>query len=166
MQLQITTNKNILQKIEHLKSLISHSNINPSYSEILEMSLDAAIEKIEKKNGIHFKEKSKNEKCIENIKTSEIPTHSFAVRNSNSHDMKNQLPQNALPSRYIPTKCRKNILFRSKNQCEHIYTNGKRCSSKFQLQFDHIKAFSRGGSSEENNIQILCRVHNAEKSNL
>jgi hypothetical protein len=54
VQLQITTNKNILQKIEHLKSLISHSNINPSYSEILEMSLDAAIEKIEKKKRNSF----------------------------------------------------------------------------------------------------------------
>jgi 5-methylcytosine-specific restriction endonuclease McrA len=52
---------------------------------------------------------------------------------------------------------------RSKNQCEHIHSDGKRCNSKFQTQFDHITAFSKGGAATLENIQMLCRVHNNHK---
>jgi len=40
-----------------------------------------------------------------------------------------------------------------------------KCGSTEDLQFDHIVPSSRGGSStNQNNIQLLCGVHNRHKS--
>ena len=67
-------------------------------------------------------------------------------------------------SRYISRSVRKFSLNRAHHQCEYVHSSGERCTSKFQLQFDHIKAFSKGGSPSHSNIQVLCRVHNNYKS--
>jgi hypothetical protein len=135
VQIQVTANKSLLQKIEKMKELISHQNLNPSYSELLHLALDAAIEKIEKKKGL-------------------ATTQGFAIKS-----------ESIRKSRYISRLVRRHILQRSQGQCEYIQKNGQRCLSRFQMQFDHIKAFSRGGTAEVKNIQHLCRVHNAAKGN-
>ncbi|MNL22833.1 hypothetical protein D3C87_1441930 [compost metagenome] len=150
-QLLSTVDKSLLEKIEHLKALISHENLTPTHNDILNIALDAAIEKIEKKKGLS----SRPQKLIaEPVPTaasintkSKNTTQSFSVKNS----------------RYISRSVKTFVVQRSQHQCEFIHSDGKRCSSKFQLQFDHIKAFSKGGLSELSNIQNLCRTHNAYK---
>ncbi len=280
VQLQMTINKNILAKVEHLKSLISHSNINPSFAEILEISLDAAIEKIEKKKRIYIqslsdksvsfndssadtndlkiefenknmnenknknmnenmnenKNKNKNKNKSNNTNNNECESKSEITnnkvikkvsknasiksdgvnkikkdnalkgamnsmskkddvcKNKNNHRennykiiFKNENQQhneleldsnkinstkstrgfavgNLTNSRYISARNKKQVVLRSQNQCEHIFANGQRCSSKFQTQFDHVKPFCRGGNSDLQNLQLLCRVHNLQKS--
>ena len=52
IQLQITVDRELLEKINNFKSLISHENINPSYNEILNTALDHLIEVTKKKKGI------------------------------------------------------------------------------------------------------------------
>ena len=37
------------------------------------------------------------------------------------------------------------------------------CGSTFQLQIDHVQALWTGGSSEVNNLQLLCSIHNKLK---
>jgi 5-methylcytosine-specific restriction endonuclease McrA len=39
----------------------------------------------------------------------------------------------------------------------------KLCGGVRQLQFDHIIAYSKGGKASIENMQLLCRVHNAFK---
>jgi hypothetical protein len=164
-QLQVTVCNTLLDKIQKLKELISHENLNPSYNEILHLALDAAIEKVEKKKGINEVEIShsitKKEKIVLHEKAapgtvikdsgtathSSVSTHRFSIKSS----------------RYISRKVRRMVVMRSNSQCEQINPNGERGVSKFQMQFDHITAFSKYGGAELKNIQHLCRVHNAYK---
>ena len=157
VQIQMTVDKNLLDKINYLKSLISHENINPNYNDLLGMALDAAIEKKEKKKGLFTQKQIAKECNLPEVnsekplrKTSEPLTQGFVVREN---------------SRYISRKVKKIVFNKANHQCEFIHPDGSRCNSTFQLQFDHIKAFSRGGSSSQDNIQLLCRVHNSSKSN-
>jgi len=60
-------------------------------------------------------------------------------------------------SRMIPSEVKKIVWQRDKGQCV-------KCGSKKNLHFDHIIPYSLGGSSFEDNIQILCQSCNLSKS--
>ena len=188
VQIQATVNKALLEKISYLKSLISHEHINPTYEVLLNLAFDAAIEKVEKKKGIYNKpiidRKSSQETTEppeEVLQTVEQEKSSPTLAPKNTAKLNKQRSVNGAfirgepnpttqsfvvgTSRYISSSVKKFILNRADHQCEHIHNSGERCTSKFQLQFDHIKAFSKGGNSSYSNIQVLCRVHNNYKSN-
>ena len=201
-QLQVTVCKSLLEKIEKLKAYISHENIDPSYNEILNLALDAALEKIEKKKGLLGRTQigagtntnvrpctnaemntDTNKNVNENIKTdaeatkartTKIIHHEDIELNESNGDVENSnanmtstrsfsIKSSSKGSRYISREVKRTVFKRSHNQCEHIDPDGRRCDSQFQMQFDHIIAFSKNGGSELNNIQHLCRVHNGYK---
>ena len=60
-------------------------------------------------------------------------------------------------NRVIPTSVKLEVWKRDKGECIH-------CGSKDNLHFDHILAYSKGGTSlKAENIQLLCARHNLEK---
>lgn len=61
-------------------------------------------------------------------------------------------------SRNIPSDVQIEVYKRDHGTCVN-------CGSKEKLHFDHIIPFSRGGSNEVENIQILCAKCNLTKSN-
>jgi hypothetical protein len=145
IQIQVTAKKELLAKIDYLKSLISHENISPTYEELLNLAFDAAIEKVEKKKGL-FQKPLKSE--MKEAKAENSTTQSFA---------------SGTP-RYFSRALKRISRAIAKHQCEHVNPNGRRCPSRFQLQFDHVISFDKGGASDITNIQMLCRVHNNFKS--
>jgi hypothetical protein len=158
-QLQVTVCTKLLDKIQKLKELISHENLNPTYNELLHLALDAAIEKVEKKKGINEQGKTilitKKDNLNPNRKIGTQITTQDSGASTQSFSIKS--------SRYISRRVKRMVLERSNNQCEQVHPDGQRCISKFQMQFDHITAFSKKGGAELENIQHLCRVHNAYK---
>ncbi len=66
--------------------------------------------------------------------------------------------QSAGNTRYIPQNIKTAVWQKCQGKCVQ-------CSSVSYLEFDHIIPFSKGGSNSENNLQILCRKCNLEKSN-
>jgi 5-methylcytosine-specific restriction endonuclease McrA len=64
----------------------------------------------------------------------------------------------------IPAAVRKELI-RSSATCSHTDQLGKQCENKKFLQIDHIHSWSRGGSHEPQNLQVLCATHNRLKYN-
>jgi len=60
-------------------------------------------------------------------------------------------------SRYIPSEVKIEVWKRDLGQCVI-------CGSQHHLEYDHIIPVSKGGSNTANNIRILCRNCNREKS--
>ena len=64
-------------------------------------------------------------------------------------------------SRYIPRGIQTEVWKRDQGRCCYVSPTGKRCEETRFLEFDHITAFSREGSSTDpKNIRILCSAHN------
>jgi hypothetical protein len=61
---------------------------------------------------------------------------------------------------YISQKIKVQLRDRSKEQCEFLSADGKRCESKQFLEIDHIVPLAKGGSNEFQNLRIYCRAHN------
>ncbi len=61
-------------------------------------------------------------------------------------------------SRYIPPHVKEKVWNRDEGQCV-------KCGSKYELEYDHIIPFSKGGSNTHNNIQLLCTKCNRRKLN-
>jgi hypothetical protein len=61
-------------------------------------------------------------------------------------------------TRYIPSPVRARVIVRDGGRC-------RRCRSARLLEVDHIIPLSRGGSSDEDNLQTLCRRCNRKKLN-
>ena len=59
-------------------------------------------------------------------------------------------------NRYIPKSVRQRVLIRDEYRCV-------KCSSQKDLQFDHNVAVANGGSNEEDNVQVLCKICNLRK---
>ena len=67
-------------------------------------------------------------------------------------------PQDLEHNRVIPSEVKVAVWKRDRGQCV-------RCGSKYNLHFDHVLPFSRGGSSlVAENVQLLCARHNLAKS--
>lgn len=60
-------------------------------------------------------------------------------------------------ARRIRGSVRKDVMLRDNYTCQY-------CGSQDELVLDHIFPFSRGGSNEADNLQVLCRDCNARKS--
>lgn len=121
VQLLAVLSKNTLKKIEHLKALISHESLNPSYEELLSLALDTAIEKIEKKKGLHAMQEKNSQvsKTTSHTESHTNLTQSFAVR-------KFQRKNPKANSRYIPRSVKSAVSQRAQHQCEFKHADGTR----------------------------------------
>lgn len=63
-------------------------------------------------------------------------------------------------SRYISKADRFEVRKRDGGRCTYIAPDGKRCSERHGLEFDHIMPFGKGGDNSVQNIRLLCRAHN------
>ena len=69
--------------------------------------------------------------------------------------------KDARPSRRIPQRVRDAVLSRDGERCSFVAVDGRRCEAVEWLEYDHIRPWALGGSSDDPaNIRILCRAHN------
>jgi hypothetical protein len=63
--------------------------------------------------------------------------------------------------RYVRVTVRRETHARERGQCAFISADGRRCTARGFLEFDHRKPFAKHGTSDAANIRLLCRAHNS-----
>ena len=63
-------------------------------------------------------------------------------------------------TRYIPRAVKHAVYSRDQGQCTYEAQDGKRCSCKTNLEFDHIKPLCQVGSNSAENLRLRCGPHN------
>ena len=69
-------------------------------------------------------------------------------------------PRPAAGSRHVAADVRRVVWERDKGQCTYVSESGRRCEARRGLQFDHVKAFARGGEATPENLRLRCPGHN------
>jgi len=153
--LELTINKELREKLERLKALLSHKNPSLKMSGVLEIISDMALKQLEKNTSPKSEAASK----VASAKNEIINSHATSPEIARASNKQKR-------SRYIPTKTKRIIFQRARHQCEFTTPNNKRCESKHFLEVDHKHSYSQGGSSHPQNLQLLCRQHNQRKAEL
>ena len=64
-------------------------------------------------------------------------------------------------SRYISSAVKAKVWKRDGGRCAFVGSNGKRCNSNYNLQFDHYPVpYARGGPGTVDTLRLLCAKHN------
>jgi hypothetical protein len=64
-------------------------------------------------------------------------------------------------TRHIPENIKRAVYKRDKGRCSFVGSNGKRCNSQHNLEYDHYPVpYARGGPSTVNNLRLICAKHN------
>lgn len=64
-------------------------------------------------------------------------------------------------TRRIPQWVKDRVWVRDGGGCSYVSPEGQRCTARKSLEYDHIRPWARGGSSDDpGNIRLLCRAHN------
>jgi hypothetical protein len=71
--------------------------------------------------------------------------------------VENSTWEDRVANRRVPDSMRAAVLVRDGGRC-------RKCGRSVNLQIDHIVPVSKGGTTEESNLQILCRRCNLAKS--
>jgi len=148
--LELTVSKELREKLEKLKALLSHKNPSLKMSGVLEIISDMALKQLEKRTSPKSEVVSKVDFAKNEI--------------SRSHATSLESARASKRSRYTPAEIRRLIFESARNQCEFTTHDNKRCDAKHFLEIDHKLPKALGGTNALDNLQLLCKQHNFYKA--
>lgn len=88
---------------------------------------------------------------------SELLTSIVAIAHNSTNplNVKARSSRGSKNPRTIPAAVKREIYQRAKGKCEYLG-----CNSIHNLEYDHRKPVSQGGSNEKTNLRLLCKSHN------
>jgi len=154
VRLEITLTQEQFEKLNEIKSLLSHKIPSQNTAEVLNSLFEQFLMKHEltSKQTLEPTSEEKKLKVNNEIKEKALSPKREKVPVSNSVETR---------SRYISTPIRRLIYQRAQGCCEYRYQHGVRCTSRYRLEFDHIVPVALKGSSEAENLRLVCSMHNS-----
>ncbi|WP_413581679.1 HNH endonuclease [Bdellovibrio sp. HCB288] len=150
-RMEITFSEEQMADLKQVRDLLSHILPNPTWAELISYLTKSQIQKRLGKEIV--KSELKGELNIVEPRSFEEATKVKSNSNIGLNKRK-----------HLKLTLRRRLLKKSNFQCEFNYDDGKRCSSKFQLQVDHRLPLALGGADEESNLRILCSAHNLSEA--
>ena len=127
---QVPVPRSANDKLHYAQNLLGHQLPPGAVAKVLELALDALIEKLEKRKfGAGRKRRPGQQRLSAN-------------------------------PRHIPAAVKSEVWKRDGGQCTFTSEAGHRCPARSGLEFDHIEPVARGGQSTTCNLRLRCRAHN------
>jgi 5-methylcytosine-specific restriction endonuclease McrA len=157
-ELKLVVSKDLHDQIQELKNLLSHSLHSGGTTELLEHLVSEELRRQKKKRGIS--EKRSEEQGQRQVQErgreqrQEGETHKLKLVTAAAVQT-----ETVRSRKHIPVRLRREIWKRAQTRCEAV-DHGKRCSSQYRLELDHIIPYGQGGGDSPENLRLLCRAHN------
>ena len=135
-KLQVTIGEQTRDKLNELQALLSHQIPDGDPAKIVERALDALLTETKKRKA--------------------------ALTNRPHRTQK----KSGSKTRAIPAQARREVFNRDEGRCAFVDTEGRRCSSTWQVEFHHRIPYARGGTHDIDNVELRCRAHNQYEAEL
>ena len=137
-ELRMIIDAPLKEKLDHLKSLLSHKDPKMPYQKLFRELADLGLVKWD-------------------------PLKQKAI--SGEEQKRIEDPHLEIKSNYIPTQLRRAVWIRDHGCCSFVDSETKkRCGSRHLLQIDHVKPLALGGGHQFNNLRLLCSAHNQHRA--
>lgn len=172
IELTLVLDEDFQKELEEIEFL---SGKKYSKLELFKLMTKATLERLRKKSAVNVSNKTEPAlpdepdaaSKIASVNSSSEVGNEFANEFVSGKERKAQpAPQLAVQSglqktRYISAATRKFVRVRDQGKCQYVDPISKRqCEAKHYIQFDHQKAFAKGGANTAENLQLLCSTHN------
>jgi hypothetical protein len=148
--LKMTVGPEFLEELAQVKSALSHVVPDGNLETLLRVCFQKTLELCAKRQRA----------ARSTPATSQTPAPKQAPCSSGPELETPQPPKAERSSRTISAEVRRVVWERDRGSCSFIGTQGKRCGSTHQLEFDHLKPFAAGGEATAANLALRCRQHN------
>ena len=133
--LRVTIGGAFKADLETLVSLLSHKLRRNDLAAVLKEAVRCAIETHGKRRGAV--PPSRKRKSRAPLSAEEIPDRSQS----------------------IPAEVKRAVYERDGGCCDFVGKNGRRCGSRWQLEYNHVPALAKGGKHTVDGIHLACRRH-------
>ena len=135
-KLQVTIGEETRDKLNELQGLLSHQIPDGDPAQIFDRALDALLAETKKRK----------------VALTDKPRRSQKKSNGKG--------------RAIPARTRREVFERDEGRCVFTDTEGRHCSSTWQVEFHHRIPYARGGTHCVENIELRCRAHNQYEADM
>jgi 5-methylcytosine-specific restriction endonuclease McrA len=129
--LRVTVDAAFKEDLDRLAALLSHEVPNGDLAAVLREAVRCAIEKHGKRRGA--------------VEPARRKPHAQAQRGSSAG---------------VPAEVRRQVWKRDGGQCTWRGPDGRRCTSRWRLELDHVHPKALGGPATVDNLRLLCEPHN------
>ncbi|WP_413584872.1 HNH endonuclease [Bdellovibrio sp. HCB274] len=174
MEVRLNIDEQLRRKLDHLKGLLSHSQYDMNYAELIELLADRELKRsdpeLRRINSERMVSHSKPQPCDRTATPApkvicNIETESKKEKVETQTEINRVASENSKPrQRYIPASIRNQVWKRDGGCCAYVSPEGKKCDSRYQIQFDHIQLYSKGGGHSLENLRLLCANHNRNRA--
>jgi 5-methylcytosine-specific restriction endonuclease McrA len=134
-EIRFTADQELFEMLRQIQSLASHGNIQPGYNGLFKFMAAEVLKNLNPAN-------QKTPRALSPVKAAKQHASSVATR-------------------YIPVPLKRLIWRRDHGRCTYVSpVTGRHCDSTHGLQFDHIRAWAKGGETSAVNLRLLCASHN------
>lgn len=138
VQIQLTADAELLQKLERAKELLRGRSVSGRYEHVLGVVLDAWLERNDPQRTMRREPRASKRMVTPGKRAG-----------------------SGKRCRRIPRAVKVRVFKRDGGQCTFRNKEGQRCDAMTNLEFDHKVPFARGGRSDNpRNIRLLCHAHN------
>jgi hypothetical protein len=178
-----TAGAELKTKIELARDLLRHAVPSGDYAAIVGRALDLLIDDVKKRRfGSNAKKAQPRRQAAPSLRPSTrsahcelernerpeklqlTPSHRPSTRSAHCELERNESPEHLEPAASSPRQparsARREVLERDGLRCSWRNEHGTRCEARAWLEHDHRHPLGKGGSSDPQNLRLLCRNHN------
>jgi hypothetical protein len=161
-EIRFVADDSLMEKLIQIRELDAHVlGENASYLELFHRMADLAIKKLGQTRAA--KAQAKADSSLSSSSQSTPPAEERTETNTKLA-LNARLAFGTRSERYIPAALRRQVWHRDQGRCSYRSSDGRRCGSRFALEFDHCLPLALGGKTDLGNLRLLCRAHNTHQA--